>query len=248
MKRLSRIFTPENKTVIVAMDHGMGLSVSPAMNETGKLLQKVLRGGADAILTTLGIAKTFACDLGDVGLILRLDGGGSILTPSDGCPELLYSIEQALRLGADAVACMGYLGVEYERKNMSNLAKVVESAHSWGMPVLAEMLPGGFTGKVESNAENLVLAARTGCEYGADIIKTNYCAPKEEFRRVVEASYKPVVILGGEKGSKGLDGLYKSIADAMEVGASGVAIGRNVWKDSDPEGVTCTLCSIVHGK
>ncbi|HSN94122.1 MAG TPA: hypothetical protein VLR89_03560, partial [Anaerolineaceae bacterium] len=154
MKRLSRIFSSNKKTVIVAMDHGMGLPVSPSLNETGKLLEKILKGGADAILTTIGIARTYAAELADVGLILRLDGGGSILTPSDGCPELLFSVEEALRLGADAVACMGYLGVDYERKNMLNLAKVVGSAHNWNVPVLAEMLPGGFTGKVESNGDN----------------------------------------------------------------------------------------------
>ncbi|MEA4812047.1 MAG: hypothetical protein VB108_05725 [Anaerolineaceae bacterium] len=248
MKRLSRIFQPDKKTVIVAMDHGMGLSVNPALNETGKVLEKIVKGGADAILTTVGIAKTFASELADTALILRIDGGGSLLTPEDGAPEWLYTIEDALRLGADAVACMGFQGMPYERRNMHNLARIVGSAHVWGVPVLAEMLPGGFSGKIESTAENLVLSARTGCDYGADIIKTNYCAPKEEFKKVIEASYKPIVILGGEKGSKGLDGLYRSVADAMEVGAAGVAIGRNVWKDSDPEGVTRALCSIVHGK
>ena len=89
------------------------------------------------------------------------------------------------------------------------------------------------------------MAARTGCEYGASIIKTTFTGTPEEFRGVIEASYQPVVVLGGEKTSQ-LSDLFVCIEQAISVGAAGVAIGRNVWKHPDPEAVTRALVDLVH--
>jgi len=246
MRRLGRIFKDDGKTVIVAMDHGMGLPVNPALDDLSRTIRQISDGGADAVLTTVGIAKEYEKELKNVGLILRMDGGGSCLNKDDECPDLLYTMEEAIRIGADAVACMGFPGASYEHRCMSNLAELVEMGHEYGIPVMAEMLPGGFNPAVPNSVENLVITARTGCDYGADIIKTSYCGPKDEFRRVIAASYKPVVVLGGEK-VKDLDSLFECIEEAVSVGASGVAIGRNVWKSSDPAAVVRALVSLVHG-
>ena len=146
MKRLNRIFREDRKTVIVAMDHGMGLPVNPALDNMEKILTAIVRGGADALLTTYGVAKRYADLLQDIALIVRLDGGNSCLGP--GCePELLFRVEDAIKIGADAVACMGFPGSAGEEKSLKNLAKITTSAHEWGVPVMAEMLPGGFSGK-----------------------------------------------------------------------------------------------------
>lgn len=244
MKRLNRILREDKKTVIVAMDHGMGLPVNPALDDMEKTLKAIIRGGADALLTTFGIAKRYADILQDIGLIIRVDGGTTTLGPG-GEPELLFSIEDVLKLGADAVACMGFPGSEREQKSMKNLAKLVSSAHEWGVPVMAEMLPGGFSGKVPWNIDNLVLASRSGCEYGADLIKTSYTGTPEEYSRVIRASYAPVVNLGGAK-SKDLNALFTCIEEANSVGAAGVAIGRNVWNHEKPEEVVRALVELVH--
>jgi len=246
MKRLNRIFRSDKKTVIIAVDHGMGMNVNPALDETGKKLEAVIRGGADAILTTFGIVKTFSDILQDVGVILRADGGYSALpSEANGHPRLLYGVEDALRLGADAVVCNGFPGTPSEQDCMKNLAELARQGAEWQVPVMAEMLPGGFGKMVPWNVENVRLAARTGCEYGADIIKTTFAGTAEEFRQVVEASYKPVVILGGEA-TKDLPGLFLLIEEAMAIGVSGVAIGRNVWNHEDPEAVTRALVDLVH--
>lgn len=245
MKRLNSIFAKDGKTVIVAMDHGMGLPVNPALDDTEEVLKAIIRGGADAILTTYGVAKRYAKLFRDIGLILRVDGGGSMLGDGSEGPSLLYTVEDALKLGADAVACMGFPGTPYEHETMFNLSTLVAGGREWSVPVMAEMLPGGFTGAVPSTVDNLVLTARTGCEYGADIIKTSYTGPKEDFARVVEASYQPVVILGGEK-AKDLSSLFTVVEEAISVGAAGVAIGRNVWKHESPEKVVRALYELVH--
>ncbi|MCD8249291.1 MAG: aldolase, partial [Lachnospiraceae bacterium] len=245
MRRLGRIFREDGKTVVVAMDHGAGLPVNPALDDLGSVIKAIVAGGADAILTTVGVAKKYEKELQGVGLILRMDGGSSCLNGNETCPTLLYDIEEAVRLGADAVAVMGFPGAPYENECMKNLADLVAAGHRYGIPVLAEMLPGGFNPAVPNSIENLVITAHTGCEYGADIIKTSYCGPKEEYKKVIDASYQPVIVLGGEK-AKDLTSLFVCIEEAMSVGAAGVAIGRNVWKHENPQSVVEALVALVH--
>lgn len=246
MRRLSRIFKPDGRTVIVAMDHGMGLSVNPALDRTGDILKAIVAGGADAVLVSYGIAVKYADILQDVGLIVRCDGGYSAIPSSaSGHPRMLFGVEDALRIGADAVACNGFPGTPDEQDCMKNLAELVRQGNAWGIPVMAEMLPGGFGSEVPKTVENVRLAARTGCEYGASLIKTTFTGTPEQFRQVVDASYQPVIILGGEATSE-LPALFACIEQAIGVGAAGVAIGRNVWKHSDPEAVTRALVDLVH--
>ena len=207
IRRLNHIFGKDGKTVIVAMDHGMGLSVNPALDNMESVLRAIVAGGADAILTSFGIAERYQDILKDIGLILRMDGGSSQLNSDDECPELLYTVEDALKIGADGMACMGFPGSSYEHQCMKNVAKLAADGREWGIPLMAEMLPGGFSPAIPNTVDNLVLTARTGCEYGASIIKTSYAGTVEEFKRVVDASFAPVVVLGGEK-TKNLQDLF----------------------------------------
>lgn len=245
MKRLNRIFKDDGKTVIIAMDHGMGLHVNPSLDDTGNIIGKILEAGADGILTTYGIACKYESALKDIGLILRVDGGYSALNSSSGAPCPLFSVEDALIVGADAVACMGFPGIEGENITMMNLSKLVADGKKWGMPVVAEMLPGGFSQTVPVTMENIRLAVRTGCEYGANVIKTSFMGDGESYKQIIEASYQPVIVLGGEK-TKNLPELFECIEMAMEAGAAGVAIGRNVWKHEHPELVVKALVELVH--
>ncbi len=245
MRRLSKIFRKDGKSVIVAMDHGLGLNVLPELNNTEAVLEKIVDAGADAILTTFGIAKKYNKVLSGTGLILRLDGGSSQLSSKSNYPKLLYTVEDALKLGADAVACMGFPGIEYEEENLENLAYVAAQCREWGMPLIAEMLPGGFNPEPANTVANIKLASRIGCEMGADVIKTSFAGTKEEFEEIVAGSFSPVVILGGDK-AKNLGDVFQIIEQAMEIGVAGVAIGRNVWKSEHPDKVTSALVDLVH--
>ncbi len=246
MRRLDRIFAADGKTVVVAMDHGLGLPVNPALDATGEKLAAIRRGGADAVLTSYGIARRFESELRGMGLILRVDGGGSALWEGSENSRILYSAEDALKIGADAMACMGFPGAPFEYGSMENVAKLANTGRDWGLPLMAEMLPGGFAPDVPNSVENVRLAVRYGCEAGADIIKTTYVGTPEEFKGIIAAAFKPVIILGGEA-TKDTAGLFEVIEDAMAAGASGVAIGRNVWKSENPEGYTKALVALVHG-
>lgn len=243
--RYSRIFAKDGRTVIVACDHAGYMGPLPGLEQPGRLLDTLVESGVDAVLTTRGIAKSFANRIGKLGLILRADGGSSSASPVSGALRPLFSIEDACRFGADAVICMGMIGYPEEPSSLQNLAGFTAEADKWGMPVIAEMLVNPKEGKRATHQE-LSFAMRIGVELGADFIKASYAGPPEVFRKTLECVYRPVVVLGGEK-VKDEQEMLENIAGALEAGASGVAIGRNVWQHASPGGICRALVDLVHG-
>lgn len=241
---MKRIFREDGRTVIVAVDHGNALQVLPGLNDTGTVLEQIVRGGADAVLVNYGTAARFQDELADTGLIVRVDGGSSQLTDNPG-GNLLYSVEEALKIGADAVACMGFPGIPGEAESYKNIAQLSADCREWGVPLIAEMLPGGFAPEPANTVENIKLVSRIGAELGASIIKTSFAGTKEEYKEVIDGCFVPLVILGGDQ-TKDLESLFQVIEETMEIGGAGVAIGRNVWKHDSPEAVTRALVSLVH--
>jgi len=245
MKRMYRIFKDDGKTLIVAMDHGSAMNVFPDLIKTGKVIEDIVNNGADAFLTTFGIVKTFWKQLKDIGIILRIDGGVSTLRCDPKSYSQLFDVQDALALGADAVGCMGLPGTSDEHRTLNYLAKTSAEAHKWHVPVLAEMLPGGFVQRELHTPENIAMAARIGVELGADIIKTDYPKDFEKFRQMTEGVYKPIVVLGGSKSDDPFQ-LLQMVKDAIDAGASGVAIGRNIWGYQNPGKMTEALRRIIH--
>ena len=244
MHRLGNIFKDDGKTVIVAMDHGLGLDVLPGMKDTSSIILSIVKGGADAVLAGYGMARNYVEELKGPGLILRVDGGNSSLSSFQTGNRILDP-EDALREGADCLACMGFPGAVNEVETLTNVSRFATEAHDWGLPLLAEMLPGGFSSEPAKTVETVRLAARIGAELGADIIKTSFIGSISEFRTIVEGCFKPVVVLGGAKVNN-LHDLFEVIEKAMTAGARGVAVGRNVWQHPDPGAVTSALVEIVH--
>lgn len=228
--RLGKIFGADRRSVIVAMDHGLpGMFPLGHLTDPATLLEDIAAAGADAILTTPGIAKCFAPYIGRLGLILRLDGGATSIGEAPRNTSLIASVEDALRLGADAVAVMGICGTEDEGKSLATLGAVVTECRALEVPLMAEMLPLGFGGAPD--VEQLAIAARVGAELGADIIKTKYVGPPEAYRQVTETCFAPVVVLGGNQ--RELSQVINTIGEALGAGAAGVAMGRNVWRSGD---------------
>jgi len=246
MRRFNRIFAADGKTVIIAVDHGLALDVLPELSDMGTVLSRVISGGADAVLVSYGVAQKYGEILKSTGLIVRLDGGNSCLSSKPG-GSLLYSVEDALRLGADGVACMGFPGAENEGETLGNLAQIAAECSYWQVPLMAEMLPGGFAPEPPNTVENIKLVSRIGAELGAHIIKTIFTGSQEEFREVVAGCFAPVVVLGGDQ-TKDIKGLFRIIEQAVAAGAAGVAIGRNVWKSREPERMTRALVELVHNQ
>jgi DhnA family fructose-bisphosphate aldolase class Ia len=242
--RLNRIFAADGRSLIVAMDHGIsGLNPLDHLTFPRQLLPVVVANGADAIITTPGIAR-LCCDLfGRSGLILRIDGGPSALSGEWNKMELLLGVEDALRLGADAVIVMAITGTPEEAHSLANLGRLAAHCQEWGVPLVAEMLPGGFTSKTVTT-EQLIVSARLAAELGADIVKIRYQGPAAEFQSVVSSSYIPVVIMGGSKQSE--DQLVGEVRDALQAGCRGMAVGRNVWQAEIPAAITARLAQTIH--
>ena len=242
--RMHRLFAPDGRIFILAIDHGGSLDVLPHLNHTGNIIQQARENGVDAFITTYGIAKSFGPELGNRGVIVRVDGGPTKLGSSGGCIRQLIDIEELARLGADGAVCMGFPGAEYEETSMQNLMQCVTQSDEWNMPLCAEMLPMGWDSS-QWNPERLQFVSRIAAEYGADFIKTQYTGDKESFAELVKGCYKPVIILGGP-GDGSEKSLLQSIRDSLDAGGKGAAIGRSIWRHDNPAGYCRAIYRIIH--
>jgi fructose-bisphosphate aldolase / 2-amino-3,7-dideoxy-D-threo-hept-6-ulosonate synthase len=241
-RRLKRIFQKDNRTVIVPMDHGV--TVGPIMGITNMqtITDKLIKGKVDAILVHKGIAKRI--DIDDAGLIVMLSGM-STLSPNVNAKVQVCSVQEALKLGADAVSVHVNVGAQDEDKMLANLGKVSEECDAFGIPLLAMMYPRGPKIANEHALEVVAHAARIGAELGADIIKTNYTGSIDSFKQVTESCPAPVVIAGGPK-CKSPQEVLQTTFDALQAGASGLSIGRNVFQAENPTAIAKALSAIVH--
>ncbi len=241
-RRLSHIFRRDGRAFIAAFDHGLIDGPIRGMEDPGMTLASIVAGGADAVLTSFGVAARYAAELAPVGLILRLDGGGTKLGKA-GPGSQFHTVEGALRLGADAVVVSAFPGAFNEESTLHTLATVIDEAHAWGMPVLAEMQPGGFdSGPDCCTAEKVALSARVAAELGADWVKVPFAAG---FQSVVSACYVPVVVLGGAR-KKDERAMLEEIHSALQAGGAGVAIGRNIFQADDPRAMAAAVAALVH--
>lgn len=242
-RRLNRIFQADGRTLVVACDHGMISGPDRGIENMEQTLAEVIAGGADAIMASYGTAVRFAQQMAGVGLVLRLDGAATTLSSTPGPGAQFYSVEEALRLGADAVCVSAFPGSPIEEPTLEMLARVVRQAHAWGVPVMAEMVPGGFdSGPEFRTVESVSLAARVAAELGADWVKVPYV---EGFGRVVESCYVPVVVLGGPS-SAGPRPTLEMVEAAVQAGAAGGVIGRNIWQADHPAEMAAALAGIIH--
>lgn len=245
-QRMNHIFRQDGKAFILAMDHGANFKVLPALKDIGKIIRETAAAGADAFLSTVGMADKFGdCFLGK-GIILRLDGGVSCLSKPGKAMQITATPEDALRLGADAVITMSFPGSTFENEVLSNLARTTLACHSWNLPVTAEALPRGFEKSDDYRTpENITFACRQAVELGADIIKTEYTGDMESFKELTQSVYAPVVILGGAKKVPERE-LLQEIKDAVDAGGAGVAMGRNIWGHENPARYAAAIAKLIH--
>lgn len=241
-RRLKRIFKDDGQALIVAFDHGLTEGAAKGMEAPADVLKKLVAGGADAILTSYGLATRFAAEIAQLGLILRLDVGGTKMGKM-GPGSQYFQVEDALRIGADAVAVSAFPGTPEEKETMKMLAKVIMEAHRWGLPVMAEMQPGGFDAGPEFCTPEIIgLSARIAAEFGADWVKIPYT---KQFQQVMQTCYVPAVMLGGVKVNDQRR-LFETVWEAKQAGSSGIAIGRNIFQADDPGAVVKALNAILH--
>ncbi len=244
--RLERIIDRSSrKTVIIPMDHGITVGPIEGLADMRITVSKVVAGGANAILMHKGMVRAGHRGAGkDVGLIIHLSAGTSI-SPDPNAKELVCTVEEAIKLGADAVSVHINLGAETDKEMLGQLGYVSERCLQWQMPLIAMMYARGPKIKNEFDVENVKHAARAGAELGADIVKVSYTGSTKSFTEVVQGCPVPVVIAGGEKMDSDED-IFKMVDEALKAGAAGVSIGRNAFQHKKPDKIIEALCKMVH--
>jgi len=255
--RLKRIWKHQ-RTVIIPFDHGTYSGPIAGIEDPRRLTERIAKTRADAILVSPGVLDAVADLVGDLGVILRLDGGVTRLGEAPVDYRTMTHVEHAVRLGADAGIVFTFAGTPFETESIQRLGLTAATAHEWGMPLISEVLApsqlnhhfGSTKFKASTVAKNIsdeaMTVTRVCAEAGADIIKTRYTGNVEGFRSLIRACGVPVVVAGGPTVDGGEDELLQLAVDSVEAGAAGVVFGRNVWQHPNMEKLVEAICAVVH--
>jgi putative autoinducer-2 (AI-2) aldolase len=239
--RISKIINPKDgHTVMLAVDHGYFMGPTTGL-ENIKIMTDPLIKYADTLMLTRGALRNYIDPETKIPIVLRVSGGTSILNENNLLHEgIIVDIEDAIRLNVSGVAFSILVGQSFERDTILGMTKYIDECERYGIPILAVTAVGKGLGK---DAKYLCLASRMAAELGAHIVKTYYC---KDFEKVVETCPVPIVIAGGKKipEQEALQMAY----DALQAGAIGVDMGRNVFQSSDPVGMIKAVNAIVHNK
>jgi len=258
MIRLGRVLNPrDRRAAVVAFDHGLHLGVIPGVDQPGAMLEQLAEAGADAFLVGPGTARRFAsvfAGRGAPGLILRVDWTNrwrspELLGSDEGRGRMIASVEGAARLGADAVLTylfFGYGDPDAEARQAEDVARMAEACEALGIGCIIEPMARGARADHDIYRPQFVaMGARIACELGADVLKTDYSGSAETFRTVTAASFRPILIAGGPKTESVREALAM-VRDALDAGAHGMFIGRNVFQAPDPARMMGVLRGIIH--
>ncbi|MFX1412104.1 MAG: 3-hydroxy-5-phosphonooxypentane-2,4-dione thiolase [Promethearchaeota archaeon] len=234
--RLSRIIKPKSgHCVMLAVDHGYFGNVPGSLKCFGDL--DPLFQYADALMLTRGMLRSCVSPNFDIPIVLRVSAGASMLKELSN-EDINVTIEDAIRLNVSAITCSIFVGGEFEKQTIMNLSKLVNWGQEYGIPVLAVTAVGR---EMVRDARYLGMASRLAAEMGATFVKTYYC---ENFEEVTSICPVPVVIAGGKKISE-RDALQMS-KNAIDSGAVGVDMGRNIFQSDKPIGMIQAVRAIVH--
>ncbi len=239
--RINRIINPKDgHTVMLAVDHGYFMGPTTGLENIKNMTDPLIKY-ADTLMLTRGALRNYIDPKTKIPIVLRVSGGTSILNENNLLHEgIIVDIEDAIRLNVSGIAFSILVGQSFERDTILGMTGYIDECERYGIPVLAVTAVGKGLGK---DAKYLSLASRMAAELGAHIVKTYYC---KDFERVVDTCPVPIVIAGGKKmpEQEALQMAY----DALQAGAIGVDMGRNVFQSSDPVGMIKAINVIIHNK
>lgn len=276
MEELKNKIMPDGKAMILAYDQGFehgprDFLEHPESANFEYILDIAIRGRFTGIVIHAGLAEKYADEIADskVPLILKLNGKSELYTEEDPYSPQLYSVEDAITLGASAVGYTVYSGSKYEDDMLREFSKIIRQAHSKGILAIGWMYPRGkslFDRKTVSKTLKLALeeqertklaidetacivayGARIGLELGADMVKVKYTGSPESFRWVVRASYPTKVVMSGGLKTKTDEEFLSRLEDVLAAGAAGVAVGRNIWQRKDPFTISGKIHQLIYG-
>ena len=238
--RLSQLIQKDGHCFFLPIDHGYFQGPTSCLEEPGKTIEPLLPF-VDALFVTRGVLRSCVDAVGSKPIVLRVSGGTSMVGKDLADEGVTTSIQEIIRLNAAAAGVSIFVGSDYEKQTLLNLAKVVNECEDYGIPVMAVTAVGKETEKRE--ARYLALSSRIAAELGARAVKTYWC--DKDFEKVVKGCPVPVIVAGGPKCKTELE-VLEFVHDGMQKGSIGINLGRNVWQGAHPVAMAQALRAIVH--
>jgi len=238
--RLARIFNPASgRTVMLAFDHGYFQGPTTGLERIDLSIVPLIPH-ADVLMCTRGALRSVIPPSATNAVVLRCSGGQSILTELSR-ETIAVDIEDAIRLNAAAITTQIYVGAEYEHQSIKNLIQLIDTGNRVGIPTMAVT---GVGADMKRDARYFGLATRIAAELGAHYVKSYFV--EEGFERVCAGCPVPIVIAGGKKlpEQEALTMAWK----AIDQGAAGVDMGRNIFQSDDPVAMIRAVGAVVHKK
>jgi len=246
--RLARLFShPSGKFFSVAIDHfvGYNLNLPIELYDIKDTVDKIVIGKPDAITMQIGIAKkVWINHAGQIPLILQ----STLARPDDSANEIIASAEDAICLGADAIAIAAFVRGETESKYLNAVANMVKEAQNFDLPVICHIYPRDYSNglpTISFKPEDIAWAVHCALEVGVDVIKVPYCDDVKTYSEIVSKTPVPIVAAGGPK-QETVKSALELIADVMKCGSKGATVGRNVWGSRKIVEVIRAFKSVVH--
>ena len=237
--RLSRLIKPDGHCQFLPIDHGYFQGPTRCLERPQDTVRELLPY-ADGLFVTRGVLRASIHPRIKTPVILRVSGGTSVVGKDLANEVITTSVEEMIRLNVAAVGISIFVGSDYEKETLQNLALLVDECEDYGIPVMAVTAVGKELEKRTSRF--LALSCRIAAELGARIVKTYYC---EDFDKVATGCPVPVVIAGGPKCETELE-VFEFVYDGMQKGAIGVNLGRNVWQNPHPAAIMRALNGVIH--
>lgn len=246
-RRMRRFFDTQSKrALILALDHGVSSGMIHGIEDIPGLIGNAHDFGVQGIVLNKGLARAY----GDtaphtVNLVVQLSGGTRHGLPTYN-KSIVCSVQEALRLGADAVAVHVNIGNDLEDRMLTDFGLATDEAHQAGLPVFVVIYARG--GQIVNELDPSLIAhcVRLGGELGADLVSVLYSGDTESFSRAVKACPAPVLVAGGPS-QPTLESFLNMMRTALECGAAGVLAGRNIFQHPEPHKALRGLEQIVHG-
>ena len=236
--RLARIFNPKTgRTVMLAFDHGYFQGATTGLERIDVKIMP-LAPYADTLMLTRGILRSIVPPSFTQSIVMRASGGTSMLKELSN-EEIAVDIEDSIRMNVSAMAVQVFIGGEHEKQSIINMTRLVDQGTRYGIPTLAVTAVGK---DMVRDARYFRLATRICAELGAHYIKTYYV--EKDFETVTASCPVPIVIAGGKKIPE-LDAL-KMAYNAIQRGAAGVDMGRNIFQSGAPVAMIKAVRSVVH--
>ena len=241
-------FLTKGKSMLLAYDQGLEHGPSADFNDANvnpaMIMEIAAKGGFNGIVFQKGTAERFFD--GKVPLIVKLNGKTS-LSKGEPISRQVCSVESAVSLGARGVGYTIYLGSGYEAEMLSEFGKIQGEAHEKGLPAIAWIYPRGAGVQNDTSAEIVAYAARAGLELGADAVKIKYTGDSKTFSWAVKAAAGVRVFMSGGPKASTEEDFLRQVKGVMDAGATGLAVGRNVWQSQDPLETAHKLKRIIFG-